>query len=220
LKALRRTKGEHRKRIGGAGEAGREFAKAADYFHLAAEHARQVFAEQEAAALAGRGLEALKSIPDSFERAQQELELQVTLGLALRTIKGFSNSETGKAYARARELGQQIGDAPQLFGVLFGLWEFYQSTAQLETAIELAQLLLAAAGQDPALLLVAHNVMADQLTWVGRFVGARDHLQQGIALYDIDQHRSNVFDYGYDSGVAPQLRVHRALASRLSRPGV
>ncbi len=183
-------------------ETGREFAKAADYFHLAAEHARQVFAEQEAAALAGRGLEALKSLPDTPERAHQELALQVILGLALRTIKGFSNPETGKAYLRARELCEQIGDTPQLFPVLFGLWEFDQSTAQLETAIELAQLLLAAAGEDESLRLVAHNVMADQLTWVGRFVDAREHLEQGIALYDSDKHSSNVFTYGYDSGVA------------------
>ncbi|HSO74949.1 MAG TPA: hypothetical protein VLU47_08925, partial [Blastocatellia bacterium] len=166
------------------------------------EHSRQVFAEQEAAVLAGRGLEALRSLPDRPERAQQELALQVTLGLALRTIKGFSNPETGKAYARARELCKQIGDTPHLFPVLFGLWEFDQSTAQLETAIELAQLLLAAAGEDQSLRLVAHNVMADQLTWLGRFVDAREHLEQGIALYDSERHSSNVYNYGYDSGVA------------------
>jgi TolB-like protein/predicted ATPase len=183
-------------------ETGREFAKSAEYFQLAAEHSRRVFAEQEAAVLAGRGLAALRSLPDRPERAQQELTLQVTLGLALRTIKGFSSPETGKAYARARELCQQIGDTPHLFPVLFGLWEFDQSTAQLETAIELAQLLLAAAGEDEALRLVAHNVMADQLTWVGRFVDAREHLEQGIALYDSEKHSSNVFTYGYDSGVA------------------
>ena len=183
-------------------EAGREFAKAAQYFQLAAEHAREVFAEEEAAVLASRGIEALRSLPETPERARQELALQVVLGLALRTIRGYSNSETGRAYARARELCRQIGEAPQLFPVLFGLWEFYESTGQLDTAFEIGEQLISVAGQDESLQVVAHNVMGDHLTWAGSFVAAREHLEKGIALYDYERHRSNASQYGYDSGVA------------------
>ena len=37
---------------------------------------------------------------------------------------------------------------------------------------------------------------------LGEFVPAREHLEQGIALYDPQQHRSLAFLYGYDPGVA------------------
>ena len=39
--------------------------------------------------------------------------------------KGFAAPEVEQAYARARELCQQVGDTPQLFPVLRGLWVFY-----------------------------------------------------------------------------------------------
>jgi len=48
---------------------------------------------------------------------------------------------------------------------------------------------------------VAHNVLGDTLIWLGEFAVAREHLEQGIALYHPQQHRSHAFLYGYDSGV-------------------
>jgi predicted ATPase len=36
---------------------------------------------------------------------------------------------------------------------------------------------------------------------VGEFAGARAHLEQGMALYNRQQHHSHAFLYGYDSGV-------------------
>ena len=43
-------------------EAGREYSKAADYFQMAAEHASKLFASQEAAKLARRGIAALTDL--------------------------------------------------------------------------------------------------------------------------------------------------------------
>jgi len=182
-------------------EAGREFSQAADYFLMAAQHANQLFAAQEAAVLARRGIDTLNPLPETSERLQQELSLQLSLGLSLRTVKGFGAEETSRAYARARELCHKIGDSPQLFPVLFGLWESYQNQAQFETGMELAQQMLHAAGEDPALLVIAHNVMGDNLTWLGDFVAARAHIEKGIALYDFEQHHANAALYGYDSGI-------------------
>ncbi len=183
-------------------EAGREYSKAADYFQMAAEHASQLFASQEAAKLARRGIAALTALPETKERAQQELGLQLSLGVSLRTYKGFGAEETSAAYARARELCHQIGDSPQLFPALFGLWESYQNHGQFGPGQETAEQMLHVAGEDPALLLVAHNAMSDNMTFLGDFIGARHHLEKGIALYDFEKHRSNTQLYGYDSGVA------------------
>ena len=185
-------------------EAAREFAKAADYFRLAAEQAARVFADQEAAMLASLGLELLKTLPETPERTQQELALQVALGTALRATKGFGAPEVGKAYERARELCQLTGERSELVPVLRGLWEFYELRAEYQTALEFGEQLLTLAQhlEDPSLLLVAHDVLGDTSVWLGEFVAAREHLEQGIALYDTRQHRSHIFLYGYDSGMA------------------
>ena len=68
-----------------------------------------------------KGLELLKTLPDTPERAQQELTLQLALGAALVAVKGYAAPEVEKTYTRARELCQQLGETPQLFPVLFRL---------------------------------------------------------------------------------------------------
>ena len=101
-----------------------------------------IFAHREAATLAHRGLEMVEMLDPSPERSRTELELQLALGLALRSFRGFGHPETGKAYKRARELCHEIGDAPQLFPVLFGLWEFFQNQGDLEAAVDVAEQML------------------------------------------------------------------------------
>jgi len=182
--------------------AGREHSKAADYFYMAAEHASQLFAAQEAAELARRGIAALKSLPETTEREQRELGLQLSLGVSLRTYKGFGSEETRDAYQRARELCTRTSDSAQRFRALFGLWESYQNQAQFGPGMEMAEQMLHAAGEDTAMLVVAHDAMSDNLTWLGDFTAARYHLEKGIALYDFEKHRSNTLLYGYDSGIA------------------
>ena len=50
--------------------------------------------------------------------------LQIALGVPLMATKGYAAPEVERAYTRARELCQQIGETPQLFPVLWGLWGF------------------------------------------------------------------------------------------------
>ena len=62
-----------------------------------------------------KGIELLKTLPHTSERIQQELVFQTILGSVLMAIKGYAAPEAGQAYARARELCQQIGATPQLW---------------------------------------------------------------------------------------------------------
>ncbi len=55
--------------------------------------------------------------------------------------------------------------------------------------------------QDPAFLLEAHGALGEALFWLGELASARVHFEQGIALYDPQQHRSLAFRYGVDPGV-------------------
>jgi predicted ATPase len=142
-------------------------------------------------------------LPDTPERAQKELRLQVALGAPLIATKGWAAPEVGKAYARARELCRQIGEAPELFPVLFGLWAFYLLRAEHRAARELAEQLLGLAerARDPGLLVEAHGTLGIVSTLLGELATAREQLDQAIALYDPEQHRSHAFVYGQDPGV-------------------
>jgi predicted ATPase len=173
------------------------------YWQKAGQRAIERSANLEAIGHLTTGLEVLKTLPDTPERAQQELTLHITLGVPLRATKGLAAPEVGQVYARTRELCQQVEETPQLFPVLRGLWEFYELQGELQTARELGEQLLSLAQRvgEVELLLVAHNVLGDTLIWLGEFAVAREHLEHGIALYNPQQHRSHAFLYGYDSGV-------------------
>ncbi len=89
-----------------------------------------------------KGLELLKTLPDTLERTQQELTLQVALGTPLIATKGYGAPEIERVYTRARNLCQQVRETPQFFPVLWGLWVFYLVRAEFQTARELAEQLM------------------------------------------------------------------------------
>src|SRR5262249_50018742 len=149
-------------------------------------------------------LELLRLLPDSLERTRRELELQIALGAPLMATKGFAAPEVGAAYDRALELCRRIGETPELFPVLWGLWAFYLVRAELKKVRELAKQLfnLAQCVGDPALLQLGHHALGAAAFWLGEPTVAREHLDKGIALYAPERHRSDAFVYGRDPGVA------------------
>jgi len=186
-------------------EAARDFGRSAEFFQIAAQRAAGVFANQEAATLARKGLELLAKTPASPERSQKELALQITLGPVLVSTKGFANAEVEKIYMRARKLCAEQEETPQSIPVLWGLWSFYEVKGQLSMALELAEqmLNLAENSKDPVFLLESHYALGDTLFWVGDFERSLHHVEQGIRLYDPKKHHALSFVYGgYDAGVA------------------
>jgi predicted ATPase/DNA-binding transcriptional ArsR family regulator len=178
--------------------------QAVGYWHQAGKRAIQRSAHFEAINHLTKGLEVLTTLPDTLERARQELDVQITLGPVLMSVKGFASLDTERAYARARELCQQVGETSLLFPVLHGLFRFHQVRAELQTARDLAEQLFSLAKrlQDPAFLLEAHRVLGHTMYWLGEMASARAHLEQGVALYDPRKYCSHAFVYGQDPGVA------------------
>jgi len=70
---------------------------------------------------------------------------------------------------------------------------------------------LAQREQAPALLVEAHRALGTTLFFLGELAPARGHLEQGIALYDPQQHRSLAFRYGADPGVICRLYAANVL---------
>ncbi|MBV9960598.1 MAG: AAA family ATPase, partial [Acidobacteria bacterium] len=102
-------------------ERGAEHQQAAKYLQQAADNALRRFAYREAIALSRRGLELLLKLPDTPERAGQELCLQLTLGVPLVATEGYAAREVGKVYLRARELCRQLDNTSDVSEALWGL---------------------------------------------------------------------------------------------------
>ncbi|MDZ7345075.1 MAG: AAA family ATPase, partial [candidate division KSB1 bacterium] len=178
--------------------------EAITYWQHAGQRAMARSANWEAAKHLAKGLELLKTLPESPEQMQQELVLQLTYGMANIATKGYTATEVEQAFARAREICTQFGETPQLFPVLWGLWAFYIVRRDFQASHELgAQILaMAQAQQDAGLLLEAHTAQGLNFFYSnGDFTASRYHFEQGLALYDPQQHRSHVSTYIQDPGV-------------------
>jgi predicted ATPase len=108
-------------------------------------------------------------------------------------------------------LCQQVGDTRELFPVLCGLFGYHEARGNRQTARELAEQMLTLGQRyhDPALLLHGHRTVGEDLYLRGELVAARAHLEQGITLYDPQQHRAHTFLYGHDPGI--ECRIFAAL---------
>jgi tetratricopeptide (TPR) repeat protein len=135
----------------------------------------------------------------------------VVSAATFRLIHGLFETEDrgpreliGAVYRRARELCRHVGETPQLFPVLWGLWAVYVAQAKYQTALELGEqcLCLAQNVQDPALLVEAPYALECTLAHQGEALLAREHFDQVITLYNPHQHRSLAFLYG---GLDPEV---------------
>jgi serine/threonine protein kinase/predicted ATPase len=189
-------------------EGAREYARAAEYFHLAAQQASQVSAPQEASALARRGLRMIEMLPEIRERGEQELSLQLVLGNALSATQGYAAPEVEETFSRAHELGEQIGETQYLLQALWGLsavnhtrGEYRKALAYREEFLRLAERL-----QGPT-VVVGHICVATPLYCLGEFERAHRHAQQSASSYTPEEHRLLTWLYGQDPGTMAELYV-------------
>src|SRR5262245_22408289 len=87
------------------------------YWQRAGQRAVERSANVEAIQHLRQGLALLAPLPDTPERHQRELALQVALGTPLMVTKGFASPEVERTFARARELCLRGEETPQLFSV-------------------------------------------------------------------------------------------------------
>jgi len=193
--------------------------KAIDYLHQAGDRAMRLSANAEAIAHFTQGLALLKTLPDSggkehrLERAQRELGLQTSLIVALAHTKGLAAPEVDSVLARALELCEQMGEAPQLFSVMVWLavqrilrGEHQAARETLEQVFGLAELTEA-----PTLVARAHELMGWLLVCLGEFASALDHAEYVMDLYAPQRRHAVAVLYGMDPGVQGLSYASRAL---------
>jgi predicted ATPase len=178
-------------------------AQALPYWQRAGQLAVERSANVEAISHLTKGLEVLKFLPNTPERTRQELALQLAIGPPLRMIKGETAPEMEGVYNRAYELSQQVGDQRQQFSALVSLSRLYLNRAKIQKARELAEqcFTLAQSVQDPVLLQEGHRRLGSSLFFHGELVAAREHFEQGIALYDVRHSYLRAFSDGMNPSV-------------------
>jgi predicted ATPase/DNA-binding winged helix-turn-helix (wHTH) protein/class 3 adenylate cyclase len=191
-----------------------DIPKAVDYLQRAGRQAVERSAYAEAVSHLTAALDLLTALPETRERAQLELGVQMTLGIALRATKGQTAPEVERLYTRARQLCERVGEPSQLFRVLWGFCHVHTLRGAYQTRRALAEQLLGLAQrlQDPDLSLEAHHTLWTTLLSGGELGAARPHLEQGMKLYDPQRHRTHAALYsGHDSGVCCRMQAAHLL---------
>jgi tetratricopeptide (TPR) repeat protein len=184
-------------------ETARDFESAARYFLQAAQHAAGLFAYREAVMLCRRGLLAVQSLPEGAQRNQQELGLQIILGLSLRSVEGWAAPEVERIYVRARQLCGELGDAPELFPVLWGLTLYHAIRGDLRVFLSLAEQLLTQAETtgSETFRVAAHQMMGSVHEFLGNTVLSSEHYERSLSLYQPQQGVLYTATFGLDPGV-------------------
>ena len=180
--------------------------KSVAYWGKAGHRSAARSAMAEAAAQLQKGLDQLALLPDNPERQRQELEFCSALGAVLHAVKGYAAPETGQAYARARELWEQLGSPSEFLQIPYGQSRYHAFRGELDLAQRLDEDLLRLSRQrnDSAGLVLGHLSSGRNLMFAGRFASSRSHLEEALALYDPISHRSLVHQAGIHPQVASQ----------------
>jgi class 3 adenylate cyclase/tetratricopeptide (TPR) repeat protein len=196
-------------------------AEAIDHWKRAGEMAVARSANIEAIDHLENALRVLRLLPETPDRAGREIGLQILLGVARMAVQGYAAPDVQRAYGRAHELCRQLGDTPQLFPVLRGLYVYHLLRGELPEAHALGHQLVEIAeetGDDGQALEANFALGQTFLFHKGDLATASRYLAAGAAQYDLERHRTHAFLFGQDPGVfcLDLLAWTRLIEGRLS----
>jgi len=152
-------------------------------------------------------LQLLSVMPDTAERTKEEIEIRLALGIPLIAVRGYAAEETREAFARALTLCVKLGNPPEYFQALFGLWGHSWMGGNNDQALAIAHDFMSrsrASGNND-LLMMAHRIMGSTLLTVGDFQSSRLHFEETIGLSDRTSRRPLYSLYMVEPQVASLL---------------
>jgi tetratricopeptide (TPR) repeat protein len=160
--------------------------RAAEYWLAAGRQAWGRSMLAEAVTLFRRGLALVPDLPDTDSRREREFNLQIALAQALVASRGFAAQEMGEAYNRSRQLAVTLKRQRALVVALYGQFVYRVNRADLNGARELVAEMRALGEEsgDVAVRILSHQASNFTCFALGEFAVAREHLQQGLALFD------------------------------------
>lgn len=180
-------------------EAG-DLEEAVQYWLKAGQKARDKSANLEALGHFEKGLDVLSGMPDSQQKARLELALQIALGGVTIVTRGHAAKEVETAYNRARALGAQLDDAPEVFSSVFGLWRFFIVCRHNSDVLDIAHQLIRLSDEDddPVRYVIAHYALGFTEVVVGRLAAGLDNLEKAVARYEPAQRKADIYRAAHD----------------------
>ena len=197
-------------------EVARDQLRAADYWNRAAQAAARLYAHDESARLAQRGLELVRREPAGPARDATELSLLMTYGLAIKTSRGYAVPEVGAAYERARELCRQVEDPSLVIPVLIGMSAHHIVGGEIRIAHGIASEMLTLFERlgDPHLRMIGEWSLGAVLFHFGELEDGHQHLERALTLYDPGFHGARVWQTGVEPGIFCRCELSRTLTMR------
>ena len=160
--------------------------KALRFLELAAERAVERRAYRETEQHYRDALAILLTQPESLERKDQELRLQLALGSVLMATKGWAARETEGAYLRAEELAETGATSEQRFTLLVGLFAICYVGGKLAAARERIKRTWDFVNQhpEPAFILETIHHEWTVALCAAELEKAQSHIERGLALYE------------------------------------
>jgi len=178
--------------------------RAVELWLTAGRRAAERSANLEAIGHLRKGLAVLADLPEGEDRARHELLLQIGLGIPLMACRGYAAPETGKAFQRASDLAEQLGDNMQRLRAFYGLWAYYCSLGENRVAEALAARLLRLATEagDRDVAAVARRLLGTSRYVLGDQAGGRAEIEASLQLRGAAVHRPLVQRFGQDQRAA------------------
>jgi DNA-binding winged helix-turn-helix (wHTH) protein/tetratricopeptide (TPR) repeat protein len=164
-------------------EHGRDPARAINYLEKAATHCSRRGAHREAIATIRRALGMVALLPDTPERIDRMLFLNLRLGASQLVAEDYADPAVEATFQRCRQLAEQAEALPPLLSALAGLHTCYAARAQLADSARIIPLMVGLAEQLPLpeTTLVAHASAAWCHWSRGEWTLADAHARRAIA---------------------------------------
>ncbi len=157
----------------------------------AGDRAVAISAHHEALAHLEHALELVETLPEGSDRDDNELEVLVRLGVPATALHGYGSALTDSVYARAQELVERVGEHPDRFLALYGLYRTRLLQARYGQARELADRIAALAAANPEraeFLVGAARALGSLEFYVGHDQSAAlAHLERALTAPDAER---------------------------------
>ena len=158
----------------------------------------------EAIAHYKKALELLKKLPETPQRDQQELALQLALAVPLMSTRALVLLSWAKAVVRARELCDRMGDTSQRFNALFQLVQLLWNYRPVQNRSEIA-------GTNVSNSRTSQRTQCSRLFAVLATLGlcsmwenlsrSIEYAKHLMDVYNPEKHGFMAYLFGYDVGV-------------------
>ncbi|MEZ4832496.1 MAG: hypothetical protein R2873_10945 [Caldilineaceae bacterium] len=170
----------------------------------AAQRAQLIYAYAGAFRHLNHALHLLTLIPSALRRKELECDVQMALGATSILPRGFAAAGVAQAFARAGQLGRELGATQQVTQALAGLSVHYLVKGDQLRSEEHAQEILVLVRSHG---LAQHELVGDYLLgatslFQGNLGLSRYHLQHAVDAYQPVDVARYLATYGYDPGIA------------------